>query len=245
MTRLGPNAHLYNSVFEGLIGLCHIFLPDKIYAVKEPLPEQVLLSKFVGLLMLCISIIGYGGMSDLKSRAGKYVMYGLCFYHSSASLTNLVYGCGIDGDFNNSARDYSHATIHGLIALSFLILIVRGREKEGNANLLDNANSNKLRFNWMVKNGGNTLMLELQFKDWKSLMITVNEISAIAERLNHHPDLNIYKYKNLTIEIKTHCTDGSASSANTIQEKDFELAREIEQLTFVNLSQKFLDKKTE
>jgi 4a-hydroxytetrahydrobiopterin dehydratase len=36
----------------------------------------------------------------------------------------------------------------------------------------------------------------------------LNQIAEIAEQENHHPNLKIFNYKNLEIEIYTHKIDG-------------------------------------
>lgn len=51
----------------------------------------------------------------------------------------------------------------------------------------------------------------------------VNKIAVLAEHVNHHPDILIHNYNQLTISTWTH-------SENGITEKDINLAAEIEKL---------------
>ncbi len=69
----------------------------------------------------------------------------------------------------------------------------------------------------------NKLTLNIQFKDFMEAINFINRIAAIAETQNHHPDLKIYDYKNVFIEISTHEVDG-------LTYKDFDLAKEVEKL---------------
>lgn len=69
----------------------------------------------------------------------------------------------------------------------------------------------------------NKLTLELTFTDFMDAVDFVNKIADVAESQNHHPDISIYSYKNVYIEIFTHELDG-------LTYKDFDLAKEIERL---------------
>ncbi len=50
----------------------------------------------------------------------------------------------------------------------------------------------------------------------------VGEVAAIAERLNHHPDIDI-RYRRVRIAVSTHSAGGLTSL-------DFELASQVDQL---------------
>jgi 4a-hydroxytetrahydrobiopterin dehydratase len=73
--------------------------------------------------------------------------------------------------------------------------------------------------NWTVKN--KKLVREVVFKDFNEVLNIVNNIGAIAEKLDHHPDIKIYDYKKLCIEIYSH-------KKGRITDKDHLLAGEIE-----------------
>lgn len=55
---------------------------------------------------------------------------------------------------------------------------------------------------------------------WPTTLLLVNQIAFLAEAAWHHPDLNV-SWAKVTVKLMTH-------SENGITEKDFELARKIE-----------------
>ena len=57
---------------------------------------------------------------------------------------------------------------------------------------------------------------------WKSTMMVVNTVGHLAEAAWHHPDLNV-SYAFVIVKLTTH-------SAKGITEKDFALARKIEEV---------------
>ncbi len=73
--------------------------------------------------------------------------------------------------------------------------------------------------NWEASDG--KLVRNIKCQDFKKALALLNKIAVIAESKEHHPDLKIYNYKFLSIEIYTHET-------NSITPKDHELAKEIE-----------------
>ncbi|MEK8029680.1 4a-hydroxytetrahydrobiopterin dehydratase [Ideonella sp. DXS29W] len=56
---------------------------------------------------------------------------------------------------------------------------------------------------------------------WKATLMVVNTVGHLAEAAWHHPDLTV-SYAFVTVKLMTH-------SAKGITEKDFELARKIEE----------------
>ncbi len=54
-------------------------------------------------------------------------------------------------------------------------------------------------------------------------VLMVGAIGQLAEAADHHPDLNIFGYKKLTVTLVTH-------SAGGLTEKDFSLAKQIQEL---------------
>jgi 4a-hydroxytetrahydrobiopterin dehydratase len=72
---------------------------------------------------------------------------------------------------------------------------------------------------WEESNG--KLVRNVKCQDFKEALEILNTIAVIAERINHHPDMKIFSYKFLSIEVYTHDT-------NSITEKDYELAKEID-----------------
>jgi 4a-hydroxytetrahydrobiopterin dehydratase len=75
--------------------------------------------------------------------------------------------------------------------------------------------------NWEESNG--KLVRNIKCQDFKEALEILNTIAIIAERINHHPDMKIFSYRFLSIEVYTHDT-------NSITAKDYELAEAIDQI---------------
>lgn len=69
----------------------------------------------------------------------------------------------------------------------------------------------------------NSLEKNITLKNFSEVLALVVRIGIQAEKMDHHPDLLIYGYKNLKINISTHSEGG-------ITEKDFLLASKINSL---------------
>lgn len=78
-----------------------------------------------------------------------------------------------------------------------------------------------LNSDWQNNHG--TLQQTFQFKGFLKTMSFVNAVAWQANRLMHHPDMEI-SFNQCTIKITTH------DQANSLTAKDFELAKSIEQL---------------
>ena len=63
----------------------------------------------------------------------------------------------------------------------------------------------------------NALTRTFEFPTFPAAMAFVNRIADVAERINHHPDVDI-RYNQVTLRVSTHDAGG-------ITPKDFELAR--------------------
>jgi 4a-hydroxytetrahydrobiopterin dehydratase len=74
---------------------------------------------------------------------------------------------------------------------------------------------------WSVKE--NKLRKTFTFQNFKNAIEFINKIQPIADSMNHHPDICIF-YNKVIIELTTHDEGG-------ITEKDFELARRIEEIS--------------
>ncbi|MAO08648.1 MAG: 4a-hydroxytetrahydrobiopterin dehydratase [Alteromonas sp.] len=73
---------------------------------------------------------------------------------------------------------------------------------------------------WEFKN--DALHTSFEFKDFKDTFSVMTRIAFEAEKLQHHPNwCNVYNY--LEISLSTH-------DANGVTEKDFELAKIIDEL---------------
>ena len=64
---------------------------------------------------------------------------------------------------------------------------------------------------------------DVKLKNFREAVKLVNNVAALAEREQHHPDLHIEGYRNVWIEIFTHAIGG-------LSENDFILAAKIDQV---------------
>ena len=69
---------------------------------------------------------------------------------------------------------------------------------------------------------GKEIKKTFQLKDFVHAMEFVNSVALLAEKANHHPDIDI-RWNKVTLTLATH-------SAGGLTEKDFALARAIESL---------------
>ena len=74
---------------------------------------------------------------------------------------------------------------------------------------------------WEESNG--KLVRNAKCQDFEEALALLNKIGVIAERINHHPDMKIFNYKHLSIEVYSHDT-------NSITAKDYELTKAIDQI---------------
>lgn len=70
---------------------------------------------------------------------------------------------------------------------------------------------------------GATITRTFEFPDFATAMVFVNRVADAAERMKHHPDIDI-RYARVTCHLTTH-------SAGGITRRDFALAREIDVIT--------------
>jgi len=74
---------------------------------------------------------------------------------------------------------------------------------------------------WTYSEEKNSIARSYKMQGFNSAVELINRISGIAEKYNHHPDIHLVGYRNLTVELSTH-------SAGGLTEKDFLVAAEIE-----------------
>ena len=74
--------------------------------------------------------------------------------------------------------------------------------------------------NW--KRRGKEIVKTFELKDFVHAMGFVNSVALLAEKANHHPDIDI-RWNRVTLTLSTH-------SAGGLTEKDFMLAHEIDVL---------------
>jgi 4a-hydroxytetrahydrobiopterin dehydratase len=76
---------------------------------------------------------------------------------------------------------------------------------------------------WQVAADHKRLRREWQVKDFVTGLDFFRRVGQVAEQEDHHPDLHLVGYRNVTIEIWTHALGG-------LSENDFILAAKIDQL---------------
>lgn len=73
------------------------------------------------------------------------------------------------------------------------------------------------------RSGVHQLKREFTVKNFKAVLELVNKIGHIAEAEGHHPNLYLYEFKHVRVELYTHAIGG-------LSENDFILAAKIDQL---------------
>jgi 4a-hydroxytetrahydrobiopterin dehydratase len=77
--------------------------------------------------------------------------------------------------------------------------------------------------NWKLSGDGHRIHREWRVKDFVTALDFFQRVGKIAEEEDHHPDLHLVGYRNVTIEIWTHAVNG-------LTENDFILAAKIDKL---------------
>ncbi len=72
------------------------------------------------------------------------------------------------------------------------------------------------------ENGG-ALSRDFRFRDFAEALAFVNEVGAVAEDMNHHPDIDI-RWSTVTLRLSTH------SEGNVVTDLDRQLASRIDGL---------------
>ena len=73
---------------------------------------------------------------------------------------------------------------------------------------------------WQIE--GDEIVKVVKFADFASALAYINSVGAVAEELNHHPDIDL-RYDTVTLRCSTHYLGG-------LTENDFALAARIDQL---------------
>ncbi|MGB0127514.1 MAG: 4a-hydroxytetrahydrobiopterin dehydratase [Rhodocyclaceae bacterium] len=73
---------------------------------------------------------------------------------------------------------------------------------------------------WFLEDG--SIRRRYRTKDWKGALLATNAIGHLAEAAWHHPELSI-GYDHVVVSLSTH-------SARGVTDKDFALARKIEEV---------------
>lgn len=58
---------------------------------------------------------------------------------------------------------------------------------------------------------GKVITKSYRFKDFAQALAFVNAVAAVAERANHHPDISLHDYKDVTLRLWTHHDGGITS----------------------------------
>jgi len=75
------------------------------------------------------------------------------------------------------------------------------------------------RSGWIRR--GNAITRTFEFPTFPAAVAFVDRVAEVAERMDHHPDIDI-RYTKVTCSLSTH-------SAGGITQKDFKLAEEIDE----------------
>jgi 4a-hydroxytetrahydrobiopterin dehydratase len=82
----------------------------------------------------------------------------------------------------------------------------------------------RLRGGWKPIERGRRLGKQFTFSDFAAALAFINEMAAVAESEQHHPDFCLHGYKIVDVTLSTHAIDG-------LSENDFILAAKIDRLT--------------
>src|SRR5579864_3972928 len=109
-----------------------------------------------------------------------------------------------------------------LVEVTCLILAVRGTGVDM-ATLTSEQVASELAATtgWTVSDG--QLTRTVTRKDFRDALLFLNAVGFLAERANHHPDVQV-SWNKVSLNLVSH-------SAGGLTEKDFALAREISELT--------------
>ena len=74
---------------------------------------------------------------------------------------------------------------------------------------------------WRLTHDGTRIRRDLTLNNFRDCIKLMNNVGALAEREQHHPDLHLEGYRTIWIEIYTHAIGG-------LSENDFILAAKID-----------------
>ena len=77
---------------------------------------------------------------------------------------------------------------------------------------------------WRLTHDATRIRRDWKLADCRSAIKMINNVAALAEREQHHPDLHLEGYRKVWIEIFTHAVGG-------LSENDFILAAKIDAIT--------------
>ena len=72
-------------------------------------------------------------------------------------------------------------------------------------------------------------------KNFAEALQFVNRVGAVAEGMNHHPDILMHDYKKVTLTLSTHeAKTADGQKASGVTRLDFELAEKVDQILMHN-----------
>mmetsp|Transcript_10420 Transcript_10420/g.26205 ORF Transcript_10420/g.26205 Transcript_10420/m.26205 type:complete len:112 (-) Transcript_10420:1290-1625(-) len=77
---------------------------------------------------------------------------------------------------------------------------------------------------WTLSSNGGALIRRRKLASFAACVQELNRIAALAEKANHHPDLSIKNWNELSIALTTH------EKGNSLSAKDMALANAINEL---------------
>ncbi len=76
---------------------------------------------------------------------------------------------------------------------------------------------------WELSEDGTSIRRSLRLADFPAAIDFVNRVAALAQEEDHHPDIRIYGYRSVELQLSTHAIGG-------LSDNDFILAARIDQL---------------
>ncbi|WP_035844007.1 4a-hydroxytetrahydrobiopterin dehydratase [Crocinitomix catalasitica] len=72
---------------------------------------------------------------------------------------------------------------------------------------------------WVEKN--DKLVKTFEMESFSDIINRLNALAEVANEMNHHPDFEVFGYKQIKFALRTH-------DANSITDTDYQLAKEID-----------------
>ncbi len=76
---------------------------------------------------------------------------------------------------------------------------------------------------WELAQENTLIRKQFRCKDFKEAVALLERIANLAEANNHHPDLHLTNYRNLTVDLSTHSIKG-------LSDNDFILAAKLDRI---------------
>eukprot|EP00633_Aureoumbra_lagunensis_P002943 CAMPEP_0197289220 /NCGR_PEP_ID=MMETSP0890-20130614/6452_1 /TAXON_ID=44058 ORGANISM="Aureoumbra lagunensis, Strain CCMP1510" /NCGR_SAMPLE_ID=MMETSP0890 /ASSEMBLY_ACC=CAM_ASM_000533 /LENGTH=376 /DNA_ID=CAMNT_0042760481 /DNA_START=129 /DNA_END=1256 /DNA_ORIENTATION=+ len=85
---------------------------------------------------------------------------------------------------------------------------------------------------WVLSGDEKRIMKKLVAKNWSAAIGFINDVSEIAEKMNHHPDIHLCNYRQVELILTTHASSG-------LTQIDLDMAQSIDKIQ-VEFSPKWL-----